>query len=164
MLLGSSPNLISDFSISTPKVTSGASTITCYTKYSPPARHAGQLHCRYLWSLILITIEIVKPDLIVDGIELFLQHESQRLRVRLTGRRQYINRAVQSLVVGNLNVARVESVLNIGQDVRLLHPLPLLLVQSVYLKNIGNCSLLWHHHHYYDMDMTSLWHHYVWHH
>ena len=25
----------------TPKVTSGASTITCYTKYSPPAQHAG---------------------------------------------------------------------------------------------------------------------------
>ena len=24
-----------------PKVTSGASTITCYTKYSPPAQHAG---------------------------------------------------------------------------------------------------------------------------
>ena len=28
----------------TPKVTSGASTITCYTKYSPPAQHAGYLH------------------------------------------------------------------------------------------------------------------------
>ena len=25
----------------TPKVTSGASTITCYTKYSPPAQHSG---------------------------------------------------------------------------------------------------------------------------
>ena len=25
----------------TPKVTSGASTITCYTKYSPLAQHAG---------------------------------------------------------------------------------------------------------------------------
>ena len=25
----------------TPKVTSGASTITCYTEYSPPAQHAG---------------------------------------------------------------------------------------------------------------------------
>ena len=24
----------------TPKVTSGASTITCYTKYNPPAQHA----------------------------------------------------------------------------------------------------------------------------
>ena len=30
----------------TPKVTSGASTITCYTKYSPPAQHAGQLHSK----------------------------------------------------------------------------------------------------------------------
>ena len=27
----------------TPKVTSGASTITCYTKYSPPAQHAGYI-------------------------------------------------------------------------------------------------------------------------
>ena len=25
----------------TPLVTSGASTITCYTKYGPPAQHAG---------------------------------------------------------------------------------------------------------------------------
>ena len=30
----------------TPKVTSSASTITCYTKYSPPAQHAGQLHSK----------------------------------------------------------------------------------------------------------------------
>ena len=30
----------------TPKVTSGASTITCYTKYSPLAQHAGQLHSK----------------------------------------------------------------------------------------------------------------------
>ena len=27
----------------TPKVTSGASTITCYTKYSPLAQHAGYM-------------------------------------------------------------------------------------------------------------------------
>ena len=30
----------------TPKLTSGASTITCYTKYSPPAQHASQLHSK----------------------------------------------------------------------------------------------------------------------
>ena len=30
----------------TPKVTSGASTITFYTKYIPPAQHAGWLHSK----------------------------------------------------------------------------------------------------------------------
>lgn len=71
-----------------------------------------------------------EPDLVVDGVELLLEHEGQRLGVRVPGRADDVGRAAeQALVVAvALGVARhVERLLDVGQDVGLLELLPLLL-------------------------------------
>jgi len=73
------------------------------------------------------------PNLIVDGVQLFLQHKSQCLCVRVSRRRQHVEGSNETLVALGPLVARVEGVLHILDDASLLKLLPLLLVQGVHL-------------------------------
>lgn len=76
------------------------------------------------------------PDLIVDSIQLLLQHEGECLGVGLSGRGQQVHRAEDGLAVvlqvGHVHVT-LEGVRHVRQHVGLLHALPLLFIKRLDL-------------------------------
>lgn len=85
-------------------------------------------------------VQSVSPNLIVDGIELLLQHESQGLGVSVAGGRECIH--VGKLIVSQVCViTHIKRMLHVSYNMRLLQLLPVLLVQRVHLPHTTRTRL-----------------------
>lgn len=82
----------------------------------------------------------MSPNLIVDGIELLLQHESQSLSISVAGGRECIH--VGKLIVSQVCViTHIKCMLHVSYNMRLLQLLPVLLVQCVHLPHTTRTRL-----------------------